>query len=268
MKKIIPEFIVLLGLFFGTWFLLNRVDFMKRFKIKERIDVNEKKLGDALWNAYSKNVTIINNRQLTDSVERLKELLCIKSAIDPGSIQLYIVANEEVNAFAMPNSRLVLYTGLIKNCSNAEELCGVMSHEIAHIQKDHVMKKLAKEAGVTILSTIADGPAAGKVVRQLIEYITSTAYDRSLETEADMTGIRYLCNAGIDPGNLAAFFLRISKETSLPEMLNWISTHPDSKDRAEAIMEKQKTMNCDVHPLMTDKGWELLKTKSYSSSGE
>jgi Zn-dependent protease with chaperone function len=58
-----------------------------------------------------------------------------------------VVRSSEVNAFALPNGHLIVYSGLISNSENQEEFCGVISHEIAHIILNHVMKKLVKEIG-------------------------------------------------------------------------------------------------------------------------
>jgi predicted Zn-dependent protease len=43
----------------------------------------------------------------------------------------------------MPGNRLVVFSGLIGACENAEELCGVLAHEIAHMEEGHIIVRLA-----------------------------------------------------------------------------------------------------------------------------
>jgi predicted Zn-dependent protease len=67
--------------------------------------------------------------------------------------------------------------------------------------------------------------------------LSSSAYDRKLETEADLTAVGYLEKAGINPEPFANFLYRLSDETkNLPSQIYWISSHPESKERAEKIM--------------------------------
>ena len=85
----------------------------------------------------------------------------------------------------MPGRHLIIYTRLIQDCKNANELTGVMAHEIAHMEHAHVMKKMIKESGLTLLLSIAGGNVGGEVVKGILRKISSTAYDRSLESDAD-----------------------------------------------------------------------------------
>ena len=63
----------------------------------------------------------------------------------------------EVNAFALPNGHLVIYSGLILNSDNQEQFSGVICHEIAHIRLKHVIKKLIKELGFSVIISMTTG---------------------------------------------------------------------------------------------------------------
>lgn len=266
MNKILLQFLLLVALFFSSWFLISRINFMKIFKIEEKINVNEKKLGDLLWDAYKNNEVIIEDETLTDSINSFKERICNTNNILADSIHVYIIQKDEVNAFALPNNRIVIYTGLIKACKNPEELSSVMAHELAHIQKKHVMKKLAKEVGIAVLATLAGGSNGAGIIKEILKTLSSTAYDRTLEREADETGADYLCKAGISPTHMADFFFRLAKEDKMPEVLDWISTHPDSKDRAAEILKKEKTMSCKTKAMMSNDQWTSLQDRVKSTS--
>lgn len=244
MKKIILQLLLLIVLFAGTWAALSTIPFVRIFKLSEKVNIDEESLGDIIWKTIEETETIVKDKALNDTLQFLKNNLCAANQLPGNSIRLYVIENSDVNAFALPNNRLVVYTGLIRKCKNAEELSAVMAHEIAHLQKKHVMKKLVKEAGIALIAAITGGSGSNEVIRQIIQMLSSSAYDRKLEEEADQTGAAYLCKSGIDPVHMANFFIRMSEKDDLPEVLDWISTHKDSKDRAAAILKQRKQLSC------------------------
>ena len=138
-------------------------------------------------------------------LDSLLSHLCEANDIERDKIKLHVVQSNEVNAFAFPDNHLVVFTSLIAKCENQEELCGVMAHEIAHMQKGHIMKKLVKEVGLSALVGMASGGQSGEVLRSTAKLLSSTAYDRTLESEADKTAVFYLLQSGINPEPLVNF---------------------------------------------------------------
>jgi predicted Zn-dependent protease len=114
----------------------------------------------------------------------------------------------------------------------------VIAHEIAHIESGHVVKKLGKEIGLSVILNLTLGDIGGEVVRNALSTITSTAYDRSLEKEADLKAVDYLFAAKMNPTYLASFLEKLDKQSQTPEVLQWVSTHPDSKERVRYINER------------------------------
>ncbi|MBP9689255.1 MAG: M48 family metallopeptidase [Bacteroidia bacterium] len=161
----------------------------------------------------------------------------------------------------MPGGHLIIYSGLIQNADNQEELSGVICHEIAHIQLSHVMKKLVKEIGLTALISMTTGNGSGEIIKETAKMISSSAFDRSLEKEADIKAVDYLINAKINPEPFANFLYKLSvKENETTKYLTWISTHPESKERAEYIIEKIKDNKVKFEKILTTQTWEKLKT--------
>src|SRR5690606_17374976 len=143
--------------------------------------------------------------------------------------------NDQANAFALPGNHLVVYTGLINTCDKQEELIGVLGHEIAHIEKRHVMKKLIKELGLSVLLSMAGG-GGGSVSSEAVRTLSSSAYDRKLETEADFMSVQYMLKAEVNPAPFADLMYKMATEHDLPAMVYWISTHPESEERAKEII--------------------------------
>ena len=105
---------------------------------------------------------------------------------------------------ANPSHQLMIYTGLAKKTSTPEALAGVIGHELAHIQKDHVMQSLVREIGLGTLFTIISG-GDFSMVSEIGRMVSSTAFSRNLEKEADLVGLTYIQNAQIDPKPFAEF---------------------------------------------------------------
>ncbi|MBW6478032.1 MAG: M48 family metallopeptidase [Bacteroidales bacterium] len=117
-----------------------------------------------------------------------------------------------------------------------EEFIGVIAHEIAHVESDHVMRKLSREVGTAALFAAVSGNYNMELLREVAKMLASNTYSRSLESEADLLAFEYLVNAGYNPQSLADLFHRFSEELDvLPRELQWISTHPASLERAEFL---------------------------------
>ena len=168
-------------------------------------------------------------------IAELLRRLCRANGMDRSKIKLHVVQDDEVNAFACPGNHLVVYTALIDSCRSAEELCGVLAHELAHIERGHVMQKLIKEMGLAALTGLVGGNAGAATMAELMRVLSSTAYDRSLESEADDLAVTYLLQAGINPRPFGEFLFRLSEEEELPSLAEWVSTHPDSGKRSRLI---------------------------------
>ena len=74
-------------------------------------------------------------------------------------------------------------------------LSGVIAHELAHIEKKHVIKKLTREIGLSVLVSVISGQSDPGVISQIAKTLSSSAFDRKMEKEADMVGVQYLLNA-------------------------------------------------------------------------
>jgi predicted Zn-dependent protease len=105
---------------------------------------------------------------------------------------------------------------------------------MAHIQLNHVMKKLVKEMGLSVVMSITTGKD-GETVSQTAKILSSSAFDRGLEKEADIKAVDYLVKAKIDPEPFAQFLYNMDDGSS--EYLTWINTHPESRERAMYILE-------------------------------
>jgi predicted Zn-dependent protease len=235
MKKTIVQLLILLMFATGVYLLVSRVNWMKLFRIEKMTDALEHKLGDMVWSGMEEQS--IEEGKDFNNVDKLITSLCKANGIDRDKIKLHIIPDSEINAFALPDRHMVVHTGLINSVKSDDELSGVLAHEIAHMELSHVMKKLLKQMGYSVLISITTGDAGGGAIKELLGMLSSTAYDRKLEKDADLKAVEYLKNTGISPNGFADFLYRLGDKDGSLGNLSWISTHPDSKERAKYIRE-------------------------------
>lgn len=260
-QKTFLQALIVISAFFLVWFGFSQVDFMKLFKVKERTENLENKLGDMIWNQLEDSEDIVYNDTITKSLDKLLKPLCDANDIDQDSLKVHIIKKDEINAFALPNNHLVVYTGLIEDCKRQEALQGVLGHEIAHIEKNHVMKKLSKEIGYSVLLTAAGGSKGGQMAREILKTLSSSAYDRSLEKEADISSVKYMIKADINPKPMADFMYQMAQDSTIDKAMYWIADHPESEERAKYILEYIKGKNLKNKQTLSEKDWKDFQEK-------
>ncbi len=152
----------------------------------------------------------------------------------------------EVNAFAVADGSIRVYSGLMDIMSDAEVL-GVIGHEIGH-----VMNKDTKDAfrHALLTSAVRDGlSATGGVVGalssselgDLTEALSSSQYSQKQELEADDYGYRFLVSHGVNPWVLAMSFEKLEQIQgggSSASVRQIFSTHPDIRNRVSRVEQR------------------------------
>jgi predicted Zn-dependent protease len=259
MQKVFFQFFVTIALFFAVWYSLSQINFVDRADVEKFSKENEKRLGEFILKTIEATGKEVDSTKVKTFIDSLTKRLCDANGIEFSKIKIHIIKSSDVNAFALPDNNMVIYTGLIDDAKNAEEVAGVMAHEIGHMEKNHVMKKLMKEIGVAMLFTIAGGDAGFEILKEAARVLSSTAFDRSQESEADAFAVEMMAKANIDPEHLGNFLFRLGQSHDMPEELVWVSTHPDSKERAAEINSNKKNLKFDSKPLLTTPSDEVLK---------
>ncbi len=256
--KIATQFLVLATAFFGLWLALSQINFITPENLDQFSKKSEKKLSQLILEVIQKNDRHLKSDKITAVIDSIGRRVCEVNHIIYDSIRIHVIINSDINAFALPDRHMVIYTGLINQSKNPEEIAGVMAHEIGHMEKNHVMKKLGKEIGLTMLFAVIDGGKHFEIIHEMTRLLSSTAFDRTQESEADQFATEALAHADIDPENLANFLFRISRKDHLPEELVWLSTHPNSEDRAAEIIKKKKDINFTARPVLNTP-WDKVK---------
>ncbi len=250
--------ILMVGLFLLILFGLRQVNWIELLNVRQAGEATEEKLGKMLWDVFRKSDGEIKDPYVINALDSILTRICEANDIDQSHIKLHLLDKDEVNAFALPDGHLVLFSGLINDCENESELIGVMCHELAHIELRHVMKKLVREIGFSAIISITTGAGGGDVM-QVAKMLSSSAYDRSLEKEADIKAVDYMVKARVNPLPLGNFLYRLSaNEVDDIEFLSWFSTHPETIQRAEYVVAYSNEKVLRNEKILAESTWEEI----------
>lgn len=178
--------------------------------------------------------------------------------------ELRVIHDDAVqNAFATPGGHIYIYTGLIKYLDNADDLAGVLGHEIAHADLRHSVRNLQKMYGVELLLTVALGNDAStleQIAGQVAGTLAGLSFSREYETEADSHSVEYLSDTKYACNGAALFFTKMTQEGNAGQTPEFLSTHPNPDNRIENINSKAAKLKCDTS-LSGDAGYQQLKSK-------
>lgn len=176
----------------------------------------------------------IHDPVIVGAMETIVDRLAPHAALAGLDYEVHVVRSEQVNAFALPGGIIVVYTGLIEQADQPEQVAGVLAHEISHATLRHGLERVGQSLGVAAAVNLLIGNVEGLVVlgAEVFQLAAVNSYSRGQETEADSEGVRMLYAAKIDPLGLAQFFEVLKEDcNNVPTGLEWISTHPDHEAR-------------------------------------
>ncbi|MFT4834925.1 MAG: putative Zn-dependent protease [Marinoscillum sp.] len=163
--------------------------------------------------------------------------------------ELHIIDDDVLNAFATPGGYMYVYTGLIKYLETADDLAGVIGHEIAHADKRHSSKQLQRNQGIQALLAIALGNDPSQLT-QVVGQIAGTGavlkFGRDAEAEADDFSVVYLSGTNYACNGAASFFQKLLDEGQAGGTPAFLSTHPSPDNRVEDINAKADSEGCST----------------------
>ncbi|WP_120716930.1 M48 family metalloprotease [Tsuneonella amylolytica] len=177
------------------------------------------------------------------------------AGLKPGNVEIVLVNDDSVNAFVAGGQAVYIHSGLIKKAETANEVQGVIAHELGHITGGHVINDSgAKGAGrISILSLLiglaAAAAGAGDAAMGVMmagqraalgKYL---AFSRVQESAADAAGAEYLSKAGISGRGSLSFFKKLQnmefRYGVTPDDDNaFVSTHPLSSERITRLTDE------------------------------
>ena len=188
----------------------------------------------------------------------------------------HVVAQKEINAFALPGGEMFVNLGTIVAAQNDAQLAGVMAHEMAHVYMQHSAKQMQKAQLTQGLAGLAGAilgnkggtlGSLGQIGVQLGAGMVMLRYSRGDEAQADEVGAMILQRARYNPRALADFFKTLEAQGSTgPQFL---SDHPNPGNREAAIQKEiagwpPVKYQTDI-PLFTKTRQHAAGVKTYSA---
>jgi predicted Zn-dependent protease len=260
-KSIHPllQFLIMVALFLGLWLGFSQINWIGFLPEEEFSSQTEEKLGELLEEFMESTDQGFEHKEIREKLDSLIERIIESNRLELEPADVYLIESEEINAFALPGNKIIILSGLIEACNSEMELAGVLAHEMAHLELKHVRKKLIKQVGMTMITAALGGQGGNEIAGIIIDQLAGSAYDRSLEEEADLTAIRYLNNANLDPSGLAQFLENMDESIFSADYLEWISTHPNTPSRVAYLEKESAEYVPDIVPVLGKEGWEELK---------
>lgn len=164
------------------------------------------------------------------------------------------------NAFALPDNSIIVTDELIGMAEQPDELIGVLAHEIAHIEHNHIMKNVIRQIGAGIFFDVVFGGAgAGQAIAIASVNLAGLRYSRGDEGDADRRGMDYLDAAGISTAGIAAMFDRFqaySDDEGAGDIPTMLSTHPASRERAITARARARE---GLAPSLNERDWRIVQ---------
>ncbi len=162
--------------------------------------------------------------------------------------KLHIIHDDAtLNAFCTPGGYIYVYSGLIKYLDNASSLAGVLGHEMAHADQRHSTQQMTKQYGLSLLVSVVAGTTSAGQLAQIAADLTSLAFSREDETDADTHSVIYLCPTIYRADGAADFFQKIVDEGQ-QQPPAFLSTHPNPDNRIANIHSEKNTLGCSGSP--------------------
>jgi Zn-dependent protease with chaperone function len=213
----------------------------------------EAKLDDLIQASLEKNNQQIRDPQLNATLRTMVDRICHANHIACEGYRIHLMRDMTVNAAALPAGHVVVYAGLVLASPNAEALEGVLGHELAHAERNHVRKKLMREIGLSVLMG-AGTDQAGALFHDMV----SLSYDRDMESEADRTAVDWLIEANVDPKPFADFLATLGESGRMP-LAKLAQTHPGSEERALTILGRIPKDHAAWVPVLPATEWAAFK---------
>ena len=167
--------------------VLSMVESEKK-NLLELICENDQKILDHNHPAYKHVHTVVSNILTGNNVPEFEGFHWALYVIDKPDV---------VNAMCLPTGDIFVYTGLVDQCKNDEELAFILSHEIAHAVLGHGVEALSRNGVVNFVQLFLIAVIWAVIPSDLVSYFMhgfsrSTVqvmleypHSRKLETEAD-----------------------------------------------------------------------------------
>ena len=175
----------------------------------------------------------------------------------------FMMRQRQINAFATLGGYIGVNAGLVLAAESEDEVAAVMSHEIAHVTQEHVLRGVERAQrdqlpillamlGAVVAAQAAGGNSSDDAAQAAIVSAMGLIqqrqinYTRANEHEADRLGIQTLARSHYDPEAMAGFFQtmltrsRSNAASFYDDRPDYLMTHPVTTTRISEAKARAK----------------------------
>ncbi len=194
---------------------------------------------------------VLRDAETEAMLREISRPLVAAAGLQPDNVRIVLLHERDINAFVAGGQIIYIHSGLITSAENANEVQGVIAHELGHITGGHIIRLqqgIQQATGIMILSLILGAAAmamgageAGMGVMAAGQQAAMgrfLAFSRTQESSADSAGASYLSRAGLSGRGSLAFFGRLQNlefRMNIPQDNGYARTHPLNSERISAL---------------------------------
>jgi predicted Zn-dependent protease len=195
-------------------------------------------------------ISLIRDTEVEAILHKDADPIFRAAGIDPKAVTIYIVGDEDMNAFVSGGQNLFVFTGLIAKTKTPNQLTGVIAHETGHMAGGHLVRGAEGEKqelatylltmGLGVLAAAAGSPDAAAGLLYSSGYfaaLTGAGFTRVQEASADQAAITYLEKAGMSGKGIVDFFdnFRYEEVFENARRYKFFQDHPITSERIAAL---------------------------------
>ena len=195
--------------------------------------------------------SILRDAETEQLLRDISRPLIEAAGLEPNNVRIVLLYDRTINAGVAGGQIVYSNSGLITQAENANEVQGVIAHELGHITGGHIIRLqegIQQATGIMLLSLLLGGLAmaagageAGMGVLAMGQQAAMgrfLAFSRVQENSADQAGATYLTRAGISGRGSLAFFRRLQNlefRLNIPQDNGYARTHPLNAERISRL---------------------------------
>ena len=197
--------------------------------------------------------SILRDAETEQLLQDMVDPLAEAAGLQKGAVDVVLIHDPSINAFVAGGQRIYVHSGLINAADTANEVQGVLAHELGHITGGHVITVydgLEKATKISLLSLLVgvaaavagagDAAMGAMALGQQAALGTFLAFSRGQEASADAAAVQSLKCAGIGGQGAVAFFRKLQNLEfrygySQSDDAGFARTHPLTGDRISRL---------------------------------
>ncbi|MDD1451481.1 M48 family metalloprotease [Sphingomonas sp. H160509] len=204
-----------------------------------------------LWTTPLQAQSILRDAETETMFAEMSNPLIKAAGLSTRDVKVVLINDESINAFVAGGQTVYVHSGLIQAADNANEVQGVIAHELGHIADGHVVladRGTKPAMGMYLLSMVlglaamaaGSGEAGAGIMAagQQAAMGTYLSFSRVQESTADATGAKFLREANISGRGMLSFFKKLQQQEYRFGTANidpFMQSHPLSGERVATL---------------------------------